>query len=376
MRRETTFCMVAWLAGGALALPALGQQVYAFATPSDDQWQYPFNSALGTRPVGSCFSSLGTGIPAFSAFNDRDGILVFAWDTSAQIAPGAGPGAYAVESVTVTLTSESGATWPIDLTVDEWYTHDVNNDTFVNADGAPRGEPGDIDGESDDADPGRPLELFGAGFGPVYSPGGWHEQSAYVGGRDNAPAPRDPFPFVWDAGGNVLHCEDNVAGLWNEPLGVFGFTPQPWAIGVPIGYTPGAQTTPFEVWFEVDLSLYDGRVRAYFAEQLDAGRVVVSVTGLIETTMGGTPGAFPSFFMKEGVGLEPGAQAPRLTVVLGAAQEGDVNGDGCVDVSDLGIVLGNFGASGAGREDGDVTGDGVVDVSDLGVVLGNFGGGC
>lgn len=53
--------------------------------------------------------------------------------------------------------------------------------------------------------------------------------------------------------------------------------------------------------------------------------------------------------------------------------DGDVNGDGCVDDTDLLTVLFNFGNSDG---TGDVNNDGIVDDSDLLVVLFNFGIGC
>ncbi len=52
---------------------------------------------------------------------------------------------------------------------------------------------------------------------------------------------------------------------------------------------------------------------------------------------------------------------------------GDVNGDGCVDDSDLLAVLFAFGGQGGAE---DINGDGVVDDADLLVVLFNFGTGC
>ncbi len=356
--------LVALLLSGS----AIGQTV-DFTTPTDDYWQYPFNGLPGTRPLASCFSSLGTGIASFDAFNDRDGIFVIAWDTSTLIDPNQGPGAYAIESVTVTLTNESIASWPIDLTPDEWFTYDVNNDGLINGDGIPRGQAGDTDGESADADPGRAIELFGSGFGPVYTIETWDELDVYVGGRNSAPAERDPFPFVFDPNGAPLHVEDNV----QAPV---GFTPVPWAVGVPTGYEPNEANAPFPVTFEIDLDLSGGLVRTYFQEQLDLGRVVVSVTSLADTVQGGTVGGVPSFFTKEGLGLETGAAAPRLTIVLSSAAPGDVNDSGCVDLTDLAIVLSNFGATGVARADGDLTGDGIVDLSDLAQVLANFGSGC
>jgi hypothetical protein len=56
-----------------------------------------------------------------------------------------------------------------------------------------------------------------------------------------------------------------------------------------------------------------------------------------------------------------------------SVQQGDVNGDGCVDDADLLIVLFNFGNTGG---QGDVNGDNIVDDADLLIVLFNFGAGC
>lgn len=56
---------------------------------------------------------------------------------------------------------------------------------------------------------------------------------------------------------------------------------------------------------------------------------------------------------------------------------GDLNGDGAVGLSDLTILLSNFGtASGATPEQGDLNGDGAVGLSDLTILLSNFGTAC
>ncbi len=53
---------------------------------------------------------------------------------------------------------------------------------------------------------------------------------------------------------------------------------------------------------------------------------------------------------------------------------GDANCDGNVDVSDLGILATNYGATGnLGWFDADFTADGLVDVSDLGILATNYG---
>lgn len=53
----------------------------------------------------------------------------------------------------------------------------------------------------------------------------------------------------------------------------------------------------------------------------------------------------------------------------------DLDGSGTVDVTDLGILLANFGQSGSGIP-GDVDGDDDVDISDLGSLLSQFGTVC
>ncbi|RMF84350.1 MAG: hypothetical protein D6744_03245 [Planctomycetota bacterium] len=145
---------------------------------------------------------------------------------------------------------------------------------------------------------------------------------------------------------------------------------------MPTGYDPNNQTTPFPVTFDVDLDLFGGRTRQYFQEQLNGGRVVVMIASMADTIEGGAGGDVPSFFTKEGVGLEPGAAAPKLTITLAPQQPGDVDGDGCVDLTDLAILLANFDAVGASREQGDLDGDATVDLTDLAILLAHFDEGC
>jgi hypothetical protein len=64
-------------------------------------------------------------------------------------------------------------------------------------------------------------------------------------------------------------------------------------------------------------------------------------------------------------------------VVSGSAPlPGDANGDGKVDVGDLGILAANYGmTSGATWGKGDFNNDGKVDVGDLGILAANYGSG-
>ena len=62
---------------------------------------------------------------------------------------------------------------------------------------------------------------------------------------------------------------------------------------------------------------------------------------------------------------------------MAAADPGDANGDGQVNVNDLTVVLSHFNQTGCTWSQGSMDGDptGRVDVNDLTIVLSNFGQG-
>jgi hypothetical protein len=61
--------------------------------------------------------------------------------------------------------------------------------------------------------------------------------------------------------------------------------------------------------------------------------------------------------------------------IISTVVPGDANGDGAVDVGDLGILAANYGGSGKSWAQGDFNGDGSVDVGDLGILAANYGRG-
>ena len=281
------------------ALPAVFAGDVVFDAPSDDRWHYPFNFNPGRRAFASCFGS--TADPNFDTFNDRDGIFVVGWRTDSAICSGLPAMTYDVRSVRVILAHPAGATWPVDLTPDEAAT---------------------LAFPINDVDPGQPVELFGVGFGPEFTYAGWRETSLYVGGDDAEFSERDPFPFIYNAVGDRVHVEDSVK---------IRFTPTPWSVGVPQSYSPGNQTTPFDVFFGLNLGLSDGRVRRYFQDQLSGGRVLVAVTSLA-VTFKQAPSGFPTFYTKEGAVADPNGSAPVLIVEI--APSGDLDGDARRDADD------------------------------------------
>lgn len=76
-------------------------------------------------------------------------------------------------------------------------------------------------------------------------------------------------------------------------------------------------------------------------------------------------------------GGENGATGQREAYLLDTWREGDTNGDGCIDDTDLLNLLFAFGTPGSGyTRHEDINKDGIVDDSDLLIVLFSFGSGC
>lgn len=71
-----------------------------------------------------------------------------------------------------------------------------------------------------------------------------------------------------------------------------------------------------------------------------------------------------------------GANVDRGAFEAQCQLAGDVNGDGAVDQSDLGVLLGNIQQNVPPNQDGDLDGDGFVGQPDLGILLANYGSTC
>jgi hypothetical protein len=81
----------------------------------------------------------------------------------------------------------------------------------------------------------------------------------------------------------------------------------------------------------------------------------------------------PLFY--QGANATPSAwdKAAVLTLAAPSLIPGDANGDGMVDVGDLGILAANYGGSGKDWAKGDFNGDTLVDVGDLGILAAHYG---
>lgn len=81
------------------------------------------------------------------------------------------------------------------------------------------------------------------------------------------------------------------------------------------------------------------------------------------------------YFANENVGAFPSTQSTTARTAYAMSESqvlpcpADLNGDGMADGADLGLLLGNWGGTGAS----DLNGDGTVDGADLGLLLGDWG---
>lgn len=155
--------------------------------------------------------------------------------------------------------------------------------------------------------------------------------------------------FVFDP--NCAIPQDVVAaGTVDEPNIIFIATTDSWQW---FNDTQGEQGAGFDPNFPVNAG-FDGDPNS------------VSYLDIINTG----EDVFWVFFFPGGNELDISVDtAHKLDVAAGGGCPGDLNGDGSTNITDLGIVLANFGL-GAG---GDVDGDGDTDITDLGIVLANFG---
>jgi len=105
----------------------------------------------------------------------------------------------------------------------------------------------------------------------------------------------------------------------------------------------------------------------------------------VEVSTTGAPAGHPNLIGEFQVAMASKEYSSPLTVLTFGFYAtdpvttcpGDLNGDGEIDLSDLSIVLSNYGTlSGAGPEDGDLDGNGTVDLADLAIFLPLFGTSC
>ena len=313
---------------------------------SADRWMYPFNATPGYRPGGSIFGFVT--VPANTDFDNRDAQIIIAFDTTDIVAPNQGIDAYQLDSITVEMTLSGQASSPLDTTYDVWQTY--------LPDGARGGIP--------DSDPGRPIEIFPAGFRFDFTRTTWEEGTTFSVTGPFGTNNRTVFTAGFNGKGALVDVSSNV----NDQVDVSSLAIATFP-GVEVGETPpeGAVAT-----FDIDLS--DERTRAWVSESLDEGRIVFAISSLIFASQG--DGVLTQFYLRENPLVEAGVRDSARLTMSGTVGEpgcdiiGDVDGDCQVTGADLGALLAAWGSDDPAADFND---DGTVGGGDLGLLLSNWG---
>ena len=279
---------------GALAILALAPfakaNVATFAAPALDKWMYSNVPATvgGTRETSPVF-----GFPATAEDEDRLGQFMVAFQTSAQITPGLLASFYQVTRVTLSVFTSDSFTNTYDPTYDSFRTH------------LPASAPLFLP----DADPGRPVEVYGVGLRGGFTslsptvagagPGQYHENSPFGAAT---PGGRNAFPIMFNTVGAPVDVSDNVTGL---------FEATPWAVAQIDGLTPGS-LIPEGSEYRFTLDLSSAAIRAYIQNSLSIGMLGLMVTSLSPVPGQGSGVPYPTFLTKENqIGPE---YAPKLQI--------------------------------------------------------------
>jgi hypothetical protein len=359
---------------GALALattalvaiaPAAFAAPIAVSPPNIDRWMYPFNSQAANRPTAPVFTTLG--FTSTDRFDDRDAEYLVGFATSAIASPGAAPSSYRVRSVRlramVTVPQD-------DLGTPQTFVYDATQDALCT-----------YSGSCTDADPGRPIELFAAGYrgrrnpsSPLWGPTTFVQNSPFASQSPIfAPAQgnRNVYPIDFDGAATPRDVSNNVSGTPqagvdpNPPFYGPAFEVTPLAVAQARGVynlgsslddapdapppAPGAAVadrTDFE--FAIDLDLPG--VRAYVQQGLALGQLNFVVTSLHPApNMGQGAVSYPIFFTRFNAFGVPARLIVELDSACNPADIADnaanPGPDGAVDNGDFQLFIAQFFSS-------------------------------
>lgn len=282
-------------AGAAQAQPFTANH----AQPSLDRWMYPFNAAPGFRPTAPVFGTLGDD----AGVDSRHAQFLLGFDAEGGITTGLGATNYVIRRATLTATISRDRAFRFDPTFDAFNTFFPTNDPAF----------------TPDADAGRPVELFGAGFRSGFTAETFAEDGPF---GSPASGGRSVFAAGYSTNGTLVDVGNSV-GKTNAAFPTF--EAHPFAIGQAVGVTPG-DLVPSGTTIRFDLNLADPFVRQYLQEGCDSGRLRFTITGLHTSEFGGVP-AWPEFHTRDSVLGTP----PTLEIEGVAIRPDDSDTDGLPD---------------------------------------------
>lgn len=311
--------LIRWagLCGFGLASLLAGEFRLAPPLPSLDRWVYPFGDFGGDRPVAPTFASFDP------RFDTRDAQVLFGWDTASQLATNASPERYLLRRVRIGLTIQADQKFVYDPTFDPFQTYLTNHPAAVS-----------------DSDPGRPVELFGAGYRNGYSDETFTETTSFgaiypITSTNIALGTRNVFAAMHGPDGQLMDVSNNV-GQYNTAWTNAPFEVRPWAIGVSTQVGVG-ELVPAGARFNFEVDLSDPLVSGHLQESLNRGRlrlVVSSLSPAIQITPGGIGGGgngdYPQWVTRENL-LFDGPDAPALEIEGTLVGDDDTDQDGHPD---------------------------------------------
>ena len=318
----------------AAAGSAAGVVEVTLSVPSFDRWMYPFNSSnpQGSELEATVFSPIGA--PTEGAFDNRDGQMILGFDTGSLVAPGLPIANYRILEARLNVVASREGTFVYDPTTDPI-------ESMIPGSGV------------EDADAGKPVELFMCGYR-----GGWALTGPTAFGENTPFHNGPPFPFPARGIRNAFAAEYNAEGVLidNSNNRDEARQARPLAVGAIEGVEPGAAVPRGSVMsFDMDVS--DPDTLRYLRESLAAGRLNVVIASLAITEQESSN--VPAFYCKETPAKVGGVPASlTLRVCVGAPADWDCSGG--VTVPDIFAFLSDWFA---GR--GDFDNNGVNEVPDI-----------
>lgn len=102
---------------------------------------------------------------------------------------------------------------------------------------------------------------------------------------------------------------------------------------------------------------------------------LVKITAKLKSTA--QPGTYDITFLPESLVYATGEEANALQATTPGKvivnKKGDINGDGTVNIVDVGILIDNYGKSPIPDPRADLNGDGSVNIVDVGILIDNYG---
>ena len=179
-----------------------------------------------------------------------------------------------------------------------------------------------------------------------------------------------------DAADNVRSLNNTAIFVANWRKSVVGNpAPESFDLNLPV---PGAVAVSTGASFNWNVAFYANSYELTVSKNSDLSDPVVVQTGINGSSHALQPGTLQFFteyyWSVKAIGFGGETVANQGVLSFRTRSQADINGDGVVNFSDLGIMLGQFGQVNSGLA-GDINGDGRVDFDDLAILLGTFGQG-